>query len=282
MRQILRNTAFAAVAASTALTAIPERAAAQGYQIDCAILLCLSGGWPASVPCARARAEFIRRITPWPIEPPLQIWRCPMSISYDGPAPSDPMEQIYDIMAPAQPRQSFPLGDPFAAVAEANAADEASPSAINPASSISAIVRMNGASDYQQIEPTLAVETRSGGSPMPEDFRLYLAQAVGTGADIDVSDIAFDFIRSIDVFQVQLRQRESGRDNDCNRSASVRRGTYDETGQFSWRNESYTRIPEAFVGDERYPGNCPDVWVRAVFVDWNDYEGNYGFEQVNY
>lgn len=48
------------------------------YQIDCAILLCLSGGWPASVECSAAKAEFIRRVTPFPIEPPLQIWRCPM------------------------------------------------------------------------------------------------------------------------------------------------------------------------------------------------------------
>ena len=65
---------------ATALT-LPMPARAQTYSIDCAILLCLSGGWPASVPCARARAEFIRRITPWPVEPPLQIWRCPMGAS---------------------------------------------------------------------------------------------------------------------------------------------------------------------------------------------------------
>ncbi|PTX41805.1 hypothetical protein IQ03_04910 [Gemmobacter caeni] len=48
------------------------------YQIDCAILLCLAGGFPPSEPCGRAHAEMIRRITPWPIEPPLQLWRCPM------------------------------------------------------------------------------------------------------------------------------------------------------------------------------------------------------------
>jgi len=43
--------------------------AARAYQVDCAILLCLAGGWPASAECAHARAVFIRRITPWPIEP---------------------------------------------------------------------------------------------------------------------------------------------------------------------------------------------------------------------
>lgn len=52
---------------------------AQAYPIDCAILLCMAGGFPASVECSRAKAEVIRRITPWPIEPPLQLWRCPMS-----------------------------------------------------------------------------------------------------------------------------------------------------------------------------------------------------------
>lgn len=51
---------------------------APAYPIDCAILLCLAGGWPASAQCAAAKAEFIRRITPWPVEPPVQVWRCPM------------------------------------------------------------------------------------------------------------------------------------------------------------------------------------------------------------
>jgi hypothetical protein len=40
---------------------------------------------------------FIRRITPWPIEPPLQIWRCPMGASFNEPAPLSPIERLYDI-----------------------------------------------------------------------------------------------------------------------------------------------------------------------------------------
>ena len=55
-----------AVALTVTGLSLPMSARAQTYPIDCAILLCLSGGWPASLPCARARAEFIRRITPWP------------------------------------------------------------------------------------------------------------------------------------------------------------------------------------------------------------------------
>lgn len=50
------------------------------YPIDCAIFLCMAGGFPPSAECAAAKAEVIRRITPWPVEPPLQLWRCPMSV----------------------------------------------------------------------------------------------------------------------------------------------------------------------------------------------------------
>lgn len=57
-----------------------QAAPANAYPIDCAILLCLAGGFPASAECSAAKAEMIRRITPWPIEPPLQLWNCPMTI----------------------------------------------------------------------------------------------------------------------------------------------------------------------------------------------------------
>lgn len=66
------------LAAALAL-ALPALSAA--YPIDCAILLCMAGGFPASTECSMAKAEVIRRITPWPIEPPLQLWRCPMKVS---------------------------------------------------------------------------------------------------------------------------------------------------------------------------------------------------------
>ena len=63
--------AGAAVAATAVSVSLSAPAAA--YPVDCAILLCLAGGWPASAECANARAVFIARITPWPVEPPLQI-----------------------------------------------------------------------------------------------------------------------------------------------------------------------------------------------------------------
>lgn len=58
--------------------------AADAYPIDCAILLCLAGGFPVSAECTAARAEMIRRVTPFPIEPPLQLWRCPMGGGASG------------------------------------------------------------------------------------------------------------------------------------------------------------------------------------------------------
>ena len=109
MLKLLRTTALAVATAATGFVTAPERAEAQSYQIDCAILLCLSGGWPASVPCARARAEFIRRITPWPVEPPLQIWRCPIGASFEDDPSTLNSDRIYDaLMDDTAPQQSFP------------------------------------------------------------------------------------------------------------------------------------------------------------------------------
>src|SRR6056297_3506337 len=99
MRFEFKNLPLAAILA-LALTGptVPTQARAQTSQIDCAILLCLSGGWPASVPCARARAEFIRRITPWPVEPPLQIWRCPMGASHELDRSPNDTERLFEVL----------------------------------------------------------------------------------------------------------------------------------------------------------------------------------------
>lgn len=74
---------------------------AAAYPVDCAILLCLAGGWPASAECSHARAVFIARITPWPIEPPLQIWNCPMRASFRQE--EKPMERLFDIAVRGEP-----------------------------------------------------------------------------------------------------------------------------------------------------------------------------------
>jgi len=236
-----------AVALTVTSTSLPVPARAQTYPIDCAILLCLSGGWPASVPCARARAEFIRRITPWPVEPPLQIWRCPMGASLEtAPAPNS-ADRIFEAFFQNNstgPRQSFP------------ARDTAGP--------ITAAWRAPEAPEYL----------------VPVDQALRLVQ---DRADIDISGPEFNFVRSIRVFDVRYaRQHESGRDGDCNRSATVVLGTYGTQGDFAWQRSAITALPEAHVGLERWGQNCPSIYHRSVFVDWRDYEGNYGFEQVHY
>lgn len=74
----------AGLCTALAVSAAPR---AEAYAIDCAILLCLAGGFPASAECSAAKVEVIRRVTPWPIEPPLQLWNCPMgggSVSLPG------------------------------------------------------------------------------------------------------------------------------------------------------------------------------------------------------
>ena len=71
---------FFASVAVLGLTAFSPAKQANAYPIDCAILLCMAGGFPPSAECTAAQVEVIRRVTPWPIEPPLQLWRCPMGI----------------------------------------------------------------------------------------------------------------------------------------------------------------------------------------------------------
>jgi hypothetical protein len=97
-----------AAAAITVSSLVGSVESAQAYQVDCAILLCLAGGWPASAPCAHARAVFIRRITPRPVEPPLQIWRCPMGVSFNAPAPLT-QERLFDVAFRAKPASSVPV-----------------------------------------------------------------------------------------------------------------------------------------------------------------------------
>ena len=83
---------FKATLATGAVAASLLAGPVAAYPIDCAILLCLAGGFPASAECSAAKAELIRRITPWPVEPPLQLWRCPMgghSVSLPGGDGSD-------------------------------------------------------------------------------------------------------------------------------------------------------------------------------------------------
>lgn len=195
-------------------TAVVSPAAA--YPVDCAILLCLAGGWPASAECAHARAVFIRRITPWPIEPPLQIWNCPMRASFHGEA--QPIERLFDIAVRGEPLVSIP-------------------------------------------------ETP------------WALQLVQDRADVDISDPAFDFVRSIRVFEITYQQRRN-QHGDCNSWGVVYMGTYGDQGDYSRRRSSVSAVPAA--SDLAVPADCRDYRHRSVFVEWRDYKGSYGHEEVHY
>ena len=247
LRSIRTYTTLITLALLGSFIGTANRLQAQTYQIDCAILLCLSGGWPASVPCARARAEFIRRISPWPIEPPLQIWRCPMGASYHPVSPSSDLGRLYDILFTDRDRLRPPQTP-----------------ATRPLLSENAVL------DLTEPSPMM----------LPEGFAL---QWVQDRADIDISGPEFNFVRSIRIYDVRYaRQHESGRDGDCNRSATIYLGTYGTQGEFSWARSNPTALPDAHTGLERWGSNCPSIYHRSVFVEWRDYVGNYGYEQVNY
>ncbi len=191
---------------------------AAAYPVDCAILLCLAGGWPASAECAHARAVFIRRITPWPIEPPLQIWNCPMRASFRGEA--KPLERLFDIGVRIEPV-------PFVLIPETQ-------------------------------------------------LKLQLVQ---NRADVDISDTAFDFVRSIRVFEITYQQRRN-QHGDCNSWGVVYMGTYGAQGDYSRRRSSVSAVPAASV--LAVPADCRDYRHRSVFVEWRDYKGSYGHEEVHY
>ncbi|TCS55614.1 hypothetical protein EDD52_13017 [Primorskyibacter sedentarius] len=169
LQPIAAATCTLVAAASVDLFVTPKLTEAQSYPIDCAILLCLAGGWPSSPECAAARATFIRRITPFPIEPPLQIWRCPMGASFEVDPSTLTPDRIYDtLMDESAPRQSFPAPAP---------------------------------EDFT-LNPQPAVYRERDTLPFSEDTMVHPVQS----ADIDVSGPAFDFIRSIRVSQVRVVQ----------------------------------------------------------------------------
>jgi hypothetical protein len=202
-------------AAALSLASLATTQPAQAYPVDCAILLCLAGGWPASAECTHARAVFIRRITPWPIEPPLQIWRCPMGVADRGPLQST-APRVWDAS--------------------------------------------------NQIGQSL-------GQVIP-------AQLVDGGADIDISGLEFDFVRSIRVWDVRhYSHRERGRDDDCSERYTMRLGTYGVQGEFGWQGTIPAAAPQ-WVLPTRHCSSSN--WRRGVGIEWEDYEGNRGHEWVSY
>ncbi|SNT34452.1 hypothetical protein SAMN05421763_11123 [[Luteovulum] sphaeroides subsp. megalophilum] len=104
-------------------------------------------------------------------------------------------------------------------------------------------------------------------------------QLVQNRADVDISDTAFDFVRSIRVFEITYQQRRN-QHGDCNSWGVVYMGTYGAQGDYSRRRSSVSAVPAASV--LAVPADCRDYRHRSVFVEWRDYEGSYGHEEVHY
>jgi hypothetical protein len=165
------------------------------------------------------------------------------------------------------------------------AAYEIAPSPSNAERVFEAFLR----TDSHQTPSVLNQRTRAGAvthphkpdgkrAPPKQDLR-----QVQERADIDISGPEFNFVRSIRVFHVRyVRQNESESTGDCDRRELVVLGTYGVQGEFSWQTSSVAGLPPAHFGLARYGEHCPDINHRSVFVDWRDYAGRYGFEQVNY
>lgn len=230
-------------------------APAAAYPVDCAILLCLAGGWPASAECAHARAVFIRRITPWPVEPPLQIWNCPMHASLRGTGENDFAFRFFD---DAESRGSFKKQPAL------------------PVSSLSD--RRLGLGPETRLEPALLRQPE--GVPSSSAIMFRLAQAVASGnADIDISGPEFDYVRSIKVWHVEYRHFEN-RQGDCVESDRTLLGDYGVQGDYRWRRSNAHAAP-AWMGINLACTRKGGMF-RAVGVEWRDHQGNAGHEMVRY
>jgi len=114
---------------------------------------------------------------------------------------------------------------------------------------------------------------------LPDSSLPFVSVQADEQADVDISGGAFDFVRSIRVYHIQFSQRHN-RDGDCIRSDSTRIGSYGIQGDYHWLRSSVAQVPPASALPR--PGHCASVSFRAVFVDWRDHAGNYGFEEVRY
>lgn len=229
------------------------------HQIDCAILLCLSGGWPSSAECTAARAVFIRRITPWPVEPPLQIWRCPMGSASTAPADESAAIQFAHIVNDLQPKRG-----PVSTTTD------------------------NGPDiEDAHVHAIAAIATDILGFNA-NVFNANFSDENGS-ADIDISRGDFDFVRSIRVYDVEWSEwnhENNAGENDCRRGRQrVRLGSYGTQGDFAWRNTSVTTVTSLpWLGFTTRPDhNCAHAGrFRGIGVEWRDFEGNHGFEVVRY
>ncbi|PZQ46076.1 MAG: hypothetical protein DI556_21195 [Rhodovulum sulfidophilum] len=80
------NVSLLTLAVWVLLAIAPKPAAAQdgSYDIDCAVILCMAGGFPAVEECGRAYGYMIDRITDIPPKPPFGVCSMADGSDYDG------------------------------------------------------------------------------------------------------------------------------------------------------------------------------------------------------
>lgn len=217
---------------------------ADAYEVDCAILMCLAGGWPESAECSHARAVFIQRVTPWPVEPPLQIWRCSM----DAAMKSDP-SKLSD-----EPWHNFAYTNE--------------------------LMLQDGETQVRSIPSVVTGdESALATSVLLRQLAQEISVEIGK-ADIDVSGSEFDFVRSIKVWNVMhYSHNRFGREGECREQSDISVGTYGAQGEFRWDSSGPAPVPDWVIPSRSCEAGSH---VRAVGVEWIDVEGNHGYEVVKY
>ena len=115
--------------------------------------------------------------------------------------------------------------------------------------------------------------------PATDVIRAQASDQASDQADIDISGEEFDFVRSIRVFHIEVRQHRDD-DGGCTESDETRLGLYGAQGDFRWTESSATEVPPS--SELRVSEHCQDYAYQSVFVDWRDQAGTYGFEEVRY
>lgn len=176
---------------------------ANAYPIDCAILLCLAGGWPASAECSAAKATFMRRLAPPTPEPPVQPWLCPMVVSYSAP----------------QQTSFGQLKVSYSALRAATVSEAVHTTTKKPGMTSKDVFHF----DYSGFPK------RNIASAIP---------AQGSG----LSDTEFDYLRSIKVWHVEY-SHERARGGECQETYSVTLGSYGMAGEYLKESMPVVSVP---------------------------------------
>jgi len=102
-------------------------------------------------------------------------------------------------------------------------------------------------------------------------------------ADVGLSGLEYDFVRTLRLFHVRAKQYEDREESGdvCRREDETELGTYVPQGRFDWSDSGLGDLPATFVRPS-VEGACPRYDVQSVFMEWRDYEGVYDFERIDY